>query len=97
MICDNTPSRVFNISELTRLIASHLIPISQKSTVNLACACRSLEEPVLSTLWEEQSALYTLLEVLPGATWDRGPHMHVVCDPNPHPRKDSKPEFQAIL
>lgn len=93
MICDNAPSRIFNISELVRLIASQLILISRKSAVNLACACRSLEEPVLSTLWEKQSALYTLLEVLPGATWDQGLHMRVVCDPNPRPRKDSNPEF----
>ena len=93
MSYDNAPSRVFNISELTRLIASQLIPISRKSAVNLACVCRSLEEPVLSTLWEEQSALHTLLEVLPEATWDTGPHGCLVCDPNPRPRKDLKPEL----
>jgi len=50
MTHDSTPHRIFKISELTRLIASELVPISRKSTVNLACACRSLEEPNLSTL-----------------------------------------------
>lgn len=82
MICDNAPSRIFNISELARLIASQLIHIGRKNVVNLACVCRSLEEPVLSTLWEEQSALYTLLEVLPETTWDTRPHGRVVGDPN---------------
>jgi len=66
MIQDNMPHRIFKISELTRLIASELVLISRKSTMNLACACRCLEEPALSTLWETQSALNTLLEVLPG-------------------------------
>ena len=65
---DSTPYRIFKISELTRLIAIQLVLISQKSAVNLACACRSLEEPVLSTLWEIQSSLYALLEVLPQET-----------------------------
>jgi len=81
MIHDNMPNRVFKISELTRLIASQLVLISQKSTVNLACACRCLEEPVLSTLWETQSVLHTLLEVLPEETWDfEYLEKHVVCD-----------------
>ena len=71
MIHGSTSHRIFEISELTRLIASHLIPISRKSAVNLACACRYLEEPVLSTLWEtQQRSLYLLLEVLPEGAWD---------------------------
>ena len=69
MIRDSTPSRVFNIGELSRLIASQLVLISRKSAVNLACTCRSLEEPVLSTLWENQWSLCTLLETLPEETW----------------------------
>jgi len=67
MIHDNTPNC---ICELTRLIASQLVLISRKSTVNIACACRCLEEPVLSTLWETQSALCALPEVPPEETWD---------------------------
>ena len=67
---DTTPHRVFKISELTRLIASQLVLINQKSAVNLACACRFLEGPVLSTLWETQWSLCTLLEVLPKETWE---------------------------
>jgi len=65
MTHDNTPNRVLKISELTRLIASKLVLVSRQSAVNLACVCRSLEEPVLSTLWETQSSLVTLLGVLP--------------------------------
>jgi len=70
MIHDSAPHRVLKISELTRLIANKLVLISRKSTVNLACVCRSLEEPVLSTLWETQSSLFTLLGVLPEETWE---------------------------
>jgi len=71
MIRDSTPHRVLKINELTRLITSQLVLISsRKSAVNLACACRSLEEPVLSILWETQSSLFTLLRVLPKETWE---------------------------
>ena len=71
MIHDSTPYRVLKISELTRLIASHLVLIDAKdSAVSLACACQSLEEPILSTLWETQWSLFTLLKVLPEGTWE---------------------------
>jgi hypothetical protein len=70
MTRDNASHRVFKISELTRLVASHLVLIDLKGAVNLACACRHLEEPVLSTVWETQGSLYTLLKVLPEGTWD---------------------------
>ena len=72
MIDDSTPHRVFKIDELTRLITSQLIPANQESAVNLACVCRYLEESVLSTLWEKQQSLHTLLETLPRGTWDWG-------------------------
>lgn len=65
MIHNDTPHRIFKISELTRLIASQLVLINRKDAVNLAYACRYLEEPVLSTLWETQWSLCTLLKVLP--------------------------------
>ena len=69
MIHDSTPHRIFKISELTRLIAGHLILIDPEGAVNLACTCRYLEEPVLSTLWEIQYSLGILLGVLPEAIW----------------------------
>ena len=72
MIHDDTPYRIFKISELTRLIASQLVLVSLESAVSLACACRYLEEPVLSALWEIQGSLYVLMQVLPEGTWDYG-------------------------
>ena len=77
MIDDSTPYRIFKITELTRLIASQLVLISRETAVNLACACRSLEEPTLSTLWETQRSLCTLLEVLPKETWE---FQSPICD-----------------
>ena len=68
MTDDNTPHRVFKISELARLIAGRLTLIGRGSAVSLARTCRCLEEPVLSTLWETQSSLHTLLKVLPKGT-----------------------------
>lgn len=86
MIHNSASSRVFKISELTRLIASELVHISRRSMVDLACVCRSLEEPILSTLWETQWALDTLLELLP--EWTRETEdlrygKFVVCDLDP--------------
>ena len=57
MIHESTPECVFMISELTQVIASHLVIISKRSAVNLARASRYLEGPVLSTLWEKQDSL----------------------------------------
>lgn len=68
MVDDSALHRVLKIGELTRVIASHLVPSSPMSTVNLASTCRYLEEPVLGTLWEEQSRLDNLLGVLPEET-----------------------------
>ena len=77
MIHDSTPYRVLKISELTRLVASQFVLIGAKgSAVNLACVCRSFEEPALSTLWETQWASYILLQVLPEETWE---YTHTVC------------------
>jgi len=71
MIHDSTPYHALNISELTRFIASQLVLTgAEKSAVNLACACRSLEEPVLSTLWERQCHFFALLKVFPEGTWE---------------------------
>ena len=97
MIHDSTPYRVIKISELTRLIASQLVLIdARKSAVNLACGCQSLEESILSTLWETQWPLLTLLEVLPEQTWERGPSKGAVRGLNP-PLEGLKFEPQAIL
>jgi len=82
-IHDGMPHRIFKITELTRLIAGHLLLTTcQKSAVSLACACRYLEEPVLSTLWETQHSFCILLEVLPKETWEleRRPTEYVVRD-----------------
>jgi len=64
------PHRVLKIGELTRLIANQLILINRGGAVDLACTSRYLEEPVLSTLWEIQDSLCTLLKMLPRDTWD---------------------------
>ena len=69
MIHDSTPCRTLKVTELTRFIASQLVLISPKTAVNLACACRFLEEPTLSTLWKIQRSPSTLLRVLPEETW----------------------------
>ena len=66
MIHDSTPYCVLKISELARLIAGQLVLIdARNSAVNLACVCRSFEEPIFSTLWETQPSLIILLKVLP--------------------------------
>ena len=87
MIRDSGSHRIFKIDELTRLIAGQLVLISRGSAVNLACACRYLEEceykePVLSTLWEKRWSLHTLLE----RGWEHPTAIHgarVVRGPNP--------------
>ena len=81
MIDNSASHRVFKISELTRLIAGQLVPKCRGSAANLACACRHLEVPVLSTLWETQESLFVLLETLPRDTWE-WPLGIVVRDPN---------------
>ena len=84
MIYDSTSHRVLKISELARHIASQLaLTHAEGSAVNLACVCRFLEEPILSTLWETQSSLYTLLRVLPEKNWDSHSKTQVVCGLDP--------------
>ena len=49
MIHGGTPYHVLKISELTRLVASQFALIgAEGSAVNLACVCRTFEEPALS-------------------------------------------------
>ena len=91
MIHGGTPHRIFEISELTREIASQLALVSLESTVNFACVCRYLEQPVLSILWETQSLLCTLLKTLPRDfwRWETLSFMsNLVCSPNLPPEED---------
>lgn len=62
------PHPIFNIDELVRLVADELVSISRRSAVSFALACRSFEEPALSSLWKEQPSLHYLVMVLPSAT-----------------------------
>jgi len=55
------PHPIIEISELTQLVADHLLPDGQKSLVSLACTCRALKEQALRTLWSEQQSLKTLV------------------------------------
>ncbi|KAF9648204.1 hypothetical protein BDM02DRAFT_3129189 [Thelephora ganbajun] len=57
--------RVFEIDELARLVSHHLVSTNRESAVSLACTCRLLEVPVLSSLWELQDSLLTLIGALP--------------------------------
>ena len=87
--------RIFEIDELARLISCHLVSSHRASAVSLACACRSLEEPALSSLWERQDSLTTLIGVSPiivvgGEVCDRGylptltsPHLQVTEPDSP--------------
>lgn len=69
MIHDSASHRVLKVGELARLVAGELILTSQKGAVNLACACRYLSEPVLSTLWETWERLNNLMETLSQEIW----------------------------
>ena len=68
------PHPIIEISELTQLVADHLLLVSPKSLVSLACACRALEEQTLSTLWSQQPSLDTLIKsTLPPGVLTRSP------------------------
>jgi hypothetical protein len=56
------PHQIIEISELTQLVADHLLLVGSKSLVSLACTCRALEEQALSTLWSEQWSLEILIQ-----------------------------------
>jgi len=63
--CTNSPCTmphpIIEISELTQLVADHLLTDGKQSLVSLASTCRALEEQALSTLWSEQSLLDILI------------------------------------
>jgi hypothetical protein len=66
------PHQIIEISELTQLVADHLLLVGSESLVSLACTCRALEEQALSTLWSEQWSLEILIKsILPPETLDR--------------------------
>ena len=56
--------RVFEIDEILRVIATHVVDLEGSSAIALACCCKALEEPVLSLCWEGQS-LDRLAGILP--------------------------------
>ena len=62
------PHPIVEIDELARLVIDCLVEISPQTAVSFALACRSLEEPTLSSLWKRQESLDRLLMVLPGCT-----------------------------
>jgi len=64
-------ARVFKLDELATRIATHLLAISQKSTVSLALTCRALEVPALRTLWEKRfcSFNFLIMRVLSTNVW----------------------------
>ena len=60
-----------NVDEIVRFIAHEVVVSNAKGTaVSLACCHKSLEDPVLDTLWESQDWLTTLLECLPRDVWN---------------------------
>ena len=61
------PHSIFNIDELLRLVVDELVKTSQESAVSFALACRSFEEPTLSSLWKKPPLLHDLVVVLPSA------------------------------
>ena len=63
------PHQILCIDELLRLIIDELVQTSKQTVPSLACTCRFLEEPALSSLWRRQERLTDLLKVLPNHTW----------------------------
>jgi len=62
-----------NVDEIVRLVAYELVTSGgMKTAVALACCCKSLEDPVLDTLWERQVRLLPLLKSFPGDVWNDG-------------------------
>lgn len=58
------PHKVFEIDEIFRPIAGHVVDLGGSSAISLACCCKAFEEPVLSLYWEDQR-LDKLASVLP--------------------------------
>lgn len=62
---------IFEVDEIIRLIASHLVDTGSEGTaLALACSHRSLSTPVLDTLWEQgQTNFVELLKTFPSTAW----------------------------
>ena len=72
---------IIEITELTQLVAQHLLLDSPESLVLLACTCRALEEQALSTLWSKQASLVVLIiSTLPSDILTSPPPVPQVCD-----------------
>jgi len=75
------PHPIIEISELTQLVANHLLLVSPKSLVPFACTYRALEEQALSTLWSEQSSLRILIKsTLPPGVLSSSQLLPQVCN-----------------
>lgn len=68
------PHPIIEIDELLGLVIDELVETSPQTAVRLALTCRSLEEPTLSSLWEQQHSLINLVKVLPNHTWVQDEH-----------------------
>jgi hypothetical protein len=53
-VSESMPHPTIEASKLGQFIADHLLLVSPKSLVSLACARPALKEQALSTLWSEQ-------------------------------------------
>ena len=59
------------VDEIVRLVASELVASESKATAAaLARCCKSFEDPVLDSLWEDAGWLTKLLGVFPKEVWD---------------------------
>lgn len=66
---------IFGIEELLRLVIDELVEASSRTAVSFTLTCRTLEEPVLSSLWKErQHSLTVFLIVLQDLTWVSNKH-----------------------
>lgn len=59
----------FQLDEVFRIIVEQLVALSPRSALSLALCCKSLTDPSLSVLWEQQKRLSTLVKVLPPDVW----------------------------
>lgn len=58
------------VDEIVRLIASELVASECKATAAaLARCCKSFEDPVLDSLWENQESLIQVLKIFPKDAW----------------------------
>ena len=64
------PHRALVVDEILREVTTWLIQIHYPTIVSLACCAKFLEEPALSTLWDCQETLPTLIKTLPPDSWE---------------------------